>query len=145
MFHQEQCDDRPALWFEKRNRTVPCTAHCDCFLDRIQYFSHGRWLFPAPALLSMMNTPESMMADSVTYLRIFLPRNFVYIHLQYRLQYPPLCRRFQRPLYYLIVCCFLNIGLDLLFVLVFHMGIAGAAIATVLSLRQSVPSLYCSP
>ena len=39
----------------------------------------------------------------------------------------------RRPLYYLIVCCFLNIGLDLLLVLVFDMGIAGVAIATVLS------------
>ena len=34
-------------------------------------FLMGAGYFLAPALLSMMNTPESMMADSVTYLRIF--------------------------------------------------------------------------
>ena len=39
----------------------------------------------------------------------------------------------KRPLYYLIICCFANIGLDLLFVAVFHMGVAGAALATILS------------
>lgn len=35
------------------------------------------------------------------------------------------------PLYFLILSTFLNIGLDLLFVMVFHWGIAGAAWATV--------------
>ena len=39
----------------------------------------------------------------------------------------------KRPLYYLIVCCITNIGLDLLFVIVFQMGIAGAAIATIIA------------
>ena len=39
----------------------------------------------------------------------------------------------KRPLYYLFVCVIANIGLDLLFVLVFHWGIAGAAAATALS------------
>ena len=81
----------------------------------------------------MMNTPESMMADSVTYLRIFfLGILFTFI---YNIGSSILrsVGDSKRPLYYLIVCCFLNIGLDLLFVLVFHMGIAGAAIATVLS------------
>ena len=39
----------------------------------------------------------------------------------------------KRPLYYLIVCCFLNIVLDLFTVVVLNMGIAGAAIATVIS------------
>lgn len=93
----------------------------------------GAGYFLAPALLSMMNTPESMMADSVTYLRIFfLGILFTFI---YNIGSSILrsVGDSKRPLYYLIVCCFLNIGLDLLFVLVFHMGIAGAAIATVLS------------
>ena len=39
----------------------------------------------------------------------------------------------RRPLYYLIVCCFLNIILDLVLVIVFNMGIVGAAIATIIS------------
>ena len=39
----------------------------------------------------------------------------------------------RRPLIYLVICCGINIVLDILFVIVFHMGIAGAAIATVIS------------
>jgi putative MATE family efflux protein len=39
----------------------------------------------------------------------------------------------KNPLYYLIVATILNIGLDLLFVIVFKWGIAGAAWATVIS------------
>lgn len=37
------------------------------------------------------------------------------------------------PMYILIACCMVNIALDLLFVPVFHMGIFGAALATILS------------
>lgn len=37
------------------------------------------------------------------------------------------------PLYVLIVCCLVNIVLDLLFVLAFRWGVFGVAIATVLS------------
>ena len=39
----------------------------------------------------------------------------------------------KRPLYFLVVACLTNIVLDLLFVRVFHMGVAGAAIATDIS------------
>ena len=39
----------------------------------------------------------------------------------------------QATLYFLLVSSFINIGLDLLFVIVFHWGVAGAAVATVLS------------
>ena len=39
----------------------------------------------------------------------------------------------KRPLYFLIASCFTNIFLDLLFVVVFHMNVAGAAIATIIS------------
>lgn len=37
------------------------------------------------------------------------------------------------PLYFLIVSALLNVGLDLLFIIVFHWGVAGAALATVIS------------
>ena len=37
------------------------------------------------------------------------------------------------PLWFLGAAALLNIGLDLLFVLVFHWGVAGAAIATVIA------------
>ena len=39
----------------------------------------------------------------------------------------------KRPLYFLIVSCIINIILDIVFIAVFHWGIAGAAWATVFS------------
>ena len=45
------------------------------------------------------------------------------------------------PLYFLILSALLNIVLDLLFIVVFHMGVAGAAWATVIS--QGVSGILC--
>lgn len=45
------------------------------------------------------------------------------------------------PLFFLIVASLLNIGLDLIFILVFSMGIRGAALATVVA--QAVSALLC--
>ena len=39
----------------------------------------------------------------------------------------------KRPLYFLIICSIINIILDLVFIIVFKMRIAGAAYATVIS------------
>lgn len=49
------------------------------------------------------------------------------------------------PLLFLIVSALLNVGLDLLFVLTFHMGVAGAAWATVISQAVSAVGIvwYC--
>ena len=48
----------------------------------------------------------------------------------------------KRPFYYLVVCALLNTGLDLLFVIVFGMGTAGVALATILS--QGVSAVLVS-
>ena len=45
------------------------------------------------------------------------------------------------PLIFLVLCSGLNIVLDLLFVIVFKMGVAGAAIATVLS--EAIAAILC--
>ena len=45
------------------------------------------------------------------------------------------------PLLAMVIAASLNVGLDLLFVCVFHLGIAGAAIATILA--QLFASLFC--
>lgn len=37
------------------------------------------------------------------------------------------------PLYILIICCVINILLDMAFVLLFHMGVAGVAVATLIA------------
>lgn len=90
-------------------------------------------LILAPWLLTITKTPPEILADSTLYLRIYFG-GIIFI-LIYNMGSSILraVGDSKRPLYYLIVCCFLNIILDVLFVVYFHMGIAGAAIATLIS------------
>lgn len=87
----------------------------------------------APSMLSWMHTPEEIMADSTLYLRIYFAGIlFVFIYNMGS----SILRAIgdsKHPLYYLIICCFMNIILDLLFVVLFHMGVLGVALATLIS------------
>lgn len=93
----------------------------------------------APSVLRMMNTPEELMAMSTLYIQIYfsgLPFVFLYNMGAAILR---AIGDSKRPLYYLVVCCFINIVLDLLLVLVFDLGVLGAAVATLVS--QAVSTL----
>lgn len=87
----------------------------------------------APSVLRMMGTPEDIMDYAVTYIRIY------FVGMVFSLVYnigSGILRAVgdsRRPLYFLIAACLTNIVLDVLFVLVFRMGVAGAAWATVMS------------
>lgn len=87
----------------------------------------------APSLLSLMNTPAEIMRDSVVYLRIYFA-GIIFVFV-YNMGSAILRATgdSKRPLYYLIVCCFINIVLDILFVVGFRMGITGAAVATLIA------------
>lgn len=87
----------------------------------------------APSMLEWMHTPEEIMADSTMYLRIYFTGIlFVFI---YNMGSSVLraVGDSRHPLYYLIFCCVMNIILDTLFVVVFHMGVLGVALATLIS------------
>lgn len=87
----------------------------------------------APLLLRLMNTPENVMEGSISYLRIYFAGViFVFIY-NVGSSILRAVGDSKRPLYYLIVCCIINVILDVLLVVVFHMGVAGAAIATVVA------------
>lgn len=86
-----------------------------------------------PWLMDMMKTPTDVFADSVTYLRIYFGGLLATLIYNMGAAVMRAIGDSKRPLYYLIVSCILNIILDLLFVLVFKWGIAGAAIATVIA------------
>lgn len=87
----------------------------------------------APSMLSWMRTPAEIMADSILYLRIYFAGIlFVFIYNMGS----SILRAVgdsRHPLYYLIICCFLNIVLDVAFVVIFRMGVLGVALATLLS------------
>lgn len=83
--------------------------------------------------LIWMNTPEDMMAEATIYLRLFF--GGMIFNALYNMSSGILnaVGNSSRSLRYLIVSSILNIVLDLLFVVVFKWGIAGAAVATIIS------------
>ena len=95
----------------------------------------------AEPVLALLNTPAEIMDGSLLYLRIMFLG--IPVVMTYNLL-ATILRSLgdgQTPLYAMIVAAISNIVLDLLFVLVFRWGIAGAAIATLIA--QGISSVYC--
>lgn len=86
-----------------------------------------------PQMLTLMRTPVELMPDSILYMRIyFVGIIFVFVY-NMGASILRAVGDSKHPLYYLIWCCVINIILDIFFVVVFKMGVAGVAIATVIS------------
>ncbi len=96
--------------------------------------------FARPALIAM-DTPENILNDSYVYLSILY--GGIPIIMTYNLLSSVLraLGNGRAPLYAMLVASATNIALDLLFILAFHWGVAGAAIATVIG--QMVSCVYC--
>ena len=87
----------------------------------------------APTILRAMNTPADVLTPALTYIRIYfcgMVGNLLYNIGSGILR---AVGDSKRPLYFLIASCLTNIVLDILFVVVFGMGVAGAGLATILS------------
>ncbi|MBR3953197.1 MAG: MATE family efflux transporter [Oscillospiraceae bacterium] len=91
----------------------------------------GLWL--APKLLILMKTPENVLPLSTTYFRIFFFGSFFSLTYNVCAGILQAVGDSKSPLRFLITASITNIILDLLFVGVFDFGVAGAAVATVLS------------
>ena len=95
----------------------------------------------ARPVLALLQTPDDIMGNALLYLRImFLGLPIV---MAYNF-FASILRSLgdgQTPLRAMVVASVTNIILDLLFVLVFHWGIAGAAAATLIA--QLVSGLFC--
>ncbi len=92
-------------------------------------------------ILSAMGTPGDIYEDACCYIgTIFagLPAYFLYNYCAGVLRALGDSRT---PVAWLILASFVNVGLDLLFILTFHMGVFGAALATVLA--QGLAGLGC--
>ena len=87
----------------------------------------------APWLLTIMNTPVEQFDDSLLYLRIYFSGVFFVFIYNTGASILRALGDSRRPLIYLIVCCFVNIALDLVLVIGFRMGVAGVAIATLVA------------
>ena len=80
-----------------------------------------------------MRTPADTMQDSIIYLRIYFAGILFVLIYNMGSAILRATGDSKRPLYYLITCCIINIVLDCLFVIGFHMGVMGAAVATLIA------------
>lgn len=92
-------------------------------------------------ILHLMNTPSDMFAQAYDYIMVIC--GGIVAQVAYNLL-AGILRAIgdsRRPLYFLILAALLNIILDLVFIIVFGMGAAGAAYATVIS--QGISGILC--
>ncbi len=94
-----------------------------------------------PAILRLLQTPDTIIGDSVVYMRttcagiIFIAAyNGVAAMLR-------ALGDSKTPLYFLIISSIVNVVLDLIFVLVFNWGVFGVALATIIA--QAVSAVTC--
>ena len=81
----------------------------------------------------LIRLPGEIIPEATTYLRIYLSGLIAFFGFNATSAILRGLGDSKTPLYFLMISTFFNIGFDLLFIIVFHWGIAGAAIATVIS------------
>lgn len=87
----------------------------------------------ARAVLVLLNTPESILEDAVTYMRVSCAGILAVAAYNGIAAILRALGDSKTPLYFMVVSCFINIGLDLLFILGFQWSVMGAALATVIA------------
>lgn len=103
-------------------------------------FTVGAVLLTNP-LLRFLNTPDEIYRDAYDYIVIIFAGIGATIFYNLLASIVRALGDSKTPLYFLLFSSFLNIGLDLLLIIVFDMGVKGAAIATVFS--QLVSGILC--
>lgn len=86
-----------------------------------------------PWFLKLMKTPADVFENAVTYLRLYFAGGIAIVMYNVCMGIFQAIGDSKHPLYYLIIASIINVVLDLLFVAVYNFGIAGAAVATIIS------------
>lgn len=94
-----------------------------------------------PWLLDLLNTPADIMEDARTYITIIFQGLFTNVFYNMASVFLRSVGNSKAPLFFLVFSACLNVGLDLLCIIQFRMGVAGAALATVVS--QGISVLLC--
>ena len=98
-------------------------------------------LFAEP-MLRMIGIPESVFREASLYVRIYFAGAAGLVMYNIMVGILQAAGDSRHPLYYLITSSLINIVLDLLFIAVFHMGVEGAALATIISQFVSMFLVY---
>lgn len=98
-------------------------------------------LLASRSLLGLLNTPANILENALLYIRIIFAGMTATVFYNMLSGILRALGDSVSPLIILIVSSVVNVGLDVLFVIVFRWGVAGAAAATVLS--QTISALLC--
>ena len=96
----------------------------------------------APIMLTLMKTPQDVFVEAKTYLQIYFGGISGLMLYNMGSAILRAVGDSRRPLYFLVFSSCVNIVLDLLFVLVFHMGVDGVAYATIIAQFASAALIY---
>ena len=115
---------------EKTSQTVHTAVAMGLFFS--VFFTALGVLF-SPVILRAMGTPEDVFADAALYLKIYFAGCTGLVMYNIFVGILQASGDSTHPLYYLITSSAINVVLDITLIGVFHMGVDGAAIATIVS------------
>lgn len=95
-------------------------------------------IFAAGPLLKIMGTPDDVLEKAILYMRVYFTGMPVLMLYNFGAAILRAVGDTKRPLYFLIAAGVVNVILNLGFVILLHMGVAGVALATVISQCISV-------
>ena len=98
--------------------------------------------FFARPFLQALKTPDNILNDAVLYMRVICCGIFTVAIYNGVSSILRALGDAKTPLIFLIISSFLNIALDLIFIITFHLGVFGAAFATVLS--EAIAGIGCT-
>lgn len=98
-------------------------------------------VFLSPQILIWMGTPNSVMNESVTYMKIYFAGSIGFVMYNIFVGILQAVGDGKHPLYYLITSSVINFLLDFLFIGYLKTGVGGAALATIIS--QFISAILC--
>ena len=99
-------------------------------------------IFLAPVMLTLMKTPQDVFVEAKAYLQIYFGGISGLMLYNMGSGILRAVGDSRRPLYFLVFSSCVNIVLDLVFVLVFQMGVKGVALATIIAQFSSAALIY---
>ena len=99
----------------------------------IGIFSTFFGVLASPTILRLMQTPQDVLQEAVVYLRIYFLGISALMIYNMGSAILRAVGDSRRPLYFLVVTSVINVVLDVVFVVVFRLGIAGVAWATLIA------------
>ena len=97
----------------------------------------ARWI------LVVLDTPEIILDDAVVYMRVSCAGILAIAAYNGVASVLRALGDSKTPLYFMVVACFINIGLDLLFVITFQWSVFGVAFATVIAQLVAAAGAFC--